>query len=120
MRRRQKVSDSRWCSFCPCLCRMAMLVALLIVLAQASTAPVPPELTGVLDRHLTASAPGAVVVCPAATKADRQLLPDADARERRVWACTMMCLAPIGQRRALLIERRWRQPVLFLDSNDDD
>jgi hypothetical protein len=101
------------------VCRMMMLAALLIVLTQASTAPVPPELTGVLDRRLTASAPSAHVVCTGATQEDRQLLPDAEARERRVWSCTMMCSAPIGQRRALLIERRWRQPVLFLDNNRD-
>jgi hypothetical protein len=99
--------------------RIMMLVTLLGVLTQASTATVPPELTGVLERHLTASAPSAVVGCTSATKADRQLLPDAEARERRVWSCPMMCSAPIGQRDALLIERRWRQPVLFLDSNRD-
>jgi peroxiredoxin len=31
----------------------------------------------------------------------------------------MMCSAPIGHRSALLGERRWRQPVLFLDGNND-
>src|SRR3954468_20206576 len=96
-----------------------MLVALLVVLMQASIATVPPELTGVLDQHLTASAPSAHVVCTSATKADRQLLPHAEASARRVWSCTMMCSAPIGQRDALLVERRWRPPVLFLDSNND-
>jgi len=98
---------------------MMLAAALLVVFSQVSAATVPPEPTGVLDRHLTAAAPGAVVVCPAATKADRQLLPDAEARERRVWSCTIMCSAPIGQRAALLIERRWHPPVLFLDSNND-
>jgi hypothetical protein len=94
-------------------------IVLASVLAQRVTAPPPPELTGVLDQHLTASAPSSVTVCTAATRADRQLLPDAEARERRVWSCPMMCSAPIGQRDALLIERRWRQPVLFLDSTND-
>ena len=96
-----------------------LAAAFLIVLTQASTATVTPELTGVLDQHLTASAPSAVVVCTPATKPDRDLLPDAEARERRVWNCSMMCSAPIGHRDALLIERRRRQPVLFLDSNND-
>jgi len=59
------------------------------------------------------------VGCTSATKADRELLTDADARERHVWSCSMMCSAPLGQRGALLVERRWRQPVLFLDSNND-
>ncbi len=99
--------------------RRMMLVALLVVLTQASTATLPPDLTGVLDQHLTASAPDAHVVCTSATKADRQLLPDAAARERRVWSCAMLCSAPIAQRSALLIERRWHQPVLFLDANND-
>jgi hypothetical protein len=102
------------------LYRVIMLAAaLLVVLTRASAATVPPELTGVLDQHLTASAPSAVAVCTAATKADRQLLPDAEARERGVWSCSMMCSAAIGQRGALLVERRWRQPVLFLDGNND-
>src|SRR3954466_478554 len=96
-----------------------MVVALLVVLTQASTATVPPELTGVLDQHLTASAPSAIVGCTSATRADRQLLPDAEAGARRVWSCTMLCNAPIGQRDALLVERRRRPPVLFLDSNND-
>jgi thiol-disulfide isomerase/thioredoxin len=99
---------------------MMMLPAVLLIrLAQTSTTPVPPELTGVLDQHLTASAPSAVVACTGATKADRQLLPDAETHQRRVWSCTMLCSAPIGQRDALLVERRWRPPVLFLDSNND-
>jgi len=102
--------------------RLAFEVILGIVLAsvltQRATAP-PPEMTGLLDQHLTASAPSAVVGCTSATQADRELLPDADARERHVWSCSMMCSAPLGQRGALLVERRWRQPVLFLDSNND-
>jgi peroxiredoxin len=96
-----------------------LAAALLVVLTGASTATVPPELTGVLDQHLTASAPSAVAVCTAATKGDRPLLPDGEAQERRVWSCSMMCSAPIGHRSALLGERRWRQPVLFLDGNND-
>src|SRR5438128_1910723 len=86
--------------------RIMMLVTLLAVLTQASTATIPPELTGVLDQHLTASAPSAWATCTAATKADRQLLPDAEAHQHGVWSCAMMCSAPIGQRHALLVERR--------------
>ena len=92
---------------------------LLVVLAQAPAAPVPPELTGVLDSRLTAPTPSATVTCTRATKADRLLLPDDSARARRVWSCTLQCVAPIGKRHALLIERHWRQPVLFLDDNGD-
>jgi hypothetical protein len=102
--------------------RLAFEVILAIVLASVLTqraTPPPPEMTGLLDQHLTASAPSAVVGCTSATQADRELLPDADARERHVWSCSMMCSAPLGQRGALLVERRWRQPVLFLDSNND-
>ena len=93
---------------------------LVVVLAQAPVAPVPAELTGVLDPRLTAPAPSAPVVCTGATKADRLLLPDDTADARRVWSCTFQCVAPIGKRHGLLIERRWRQPVLFLDTNGDE
>jgi AhpC/TSA family len=93
---------------------------LLVVLAQAPVAPVPAELAGVLDPRLTAPAPSAPVVCTSATRADRSLLPDETARARHVWSCTFQCVAPIGKRHGLFIERSWRQPVLFLDVNGDD
>jgi AhpC/TSA family len=92
---------------------------LLVIVAQTPAAAAPAELTGVLDSRLTAPTPSATVTCTGATKADRLLLPDDAARARRVWSCTLQCVAPIGKRHALLIERRWRQPVLLLDDNAD-
>ena len=97
---------------------MILNFVLALVLAQSVAAP-PPELTGVLDSHLTASTPSVVDFCNEATAEDRSLLPKDLAGERHVWSCTMLCIAPIGQRHALFIERRWRQPLLLLDDDDD-
>jgi hypothetical protein len=47
-----------------------------------------------IHQHLTAPVPSAVVGCTSATKADRELLLDVDARERHVWSCSMMRSRP--------------------------
>jgi len=79
----------------------------------------PPDLTGVLDSELTAGTPWANVSCNKATTVERRVLPEDLAREGSVWSCMMLSIAPIGPRRALLIERRGREPVLWLDDNND-
>ena len=118
MRARQNTNSRDGARLATVICVMLAAV-LLVVLAQAPAALVPAELTGVLDSRLTAPTPSATMTCTAATKADRLLLPDDAARARRVWSCMLQCIAPIGKRHALLVERRWRQPVLFLDENAD-
>lgn len=95
-----------------------LAILLASVLAQRMTAP-PPELTGVLDSELTGGTPLANVSCNEATTVDRSVLPEDLARERHVWSCTMLAIAPIGQRHALFIERRGREPVLLLDDDND-
>jgi thiol-disulfide isomerase/thioredoxin len=97
---------------------MILTFVLASVLAQSVAAP-PPELTGVLDSELTAGTPWANVSCNEARTVDRSVLPQDLARERYVWSCTMLSMAPIGQRHALFIERRGREPVLLLDENND-
>ena len=97
---------------------MILTIVLASVLAQ-SVAASPPELTGVLDSELTAGTPWANVSCNKATPAERSVLPEDLAREGSVWSCMMLEIAPIGSRRARFIERRGREPVLWLDDNND-
>ena len=97
---------------------MILNLVLASVLAQSVAAP-PPELTGVLDAELTAGTPWANVSCNAATTPERRVLPADLAREPHVWSCMMLSIAPIGPRRALFIERRGREPVLWLDDDND-
>jgi AhpC/TSA family len=97
---------------------MILTFVLAYVLVQSVTAP-PPELTGVLDSELTAATPWANVTCNTATPTDRRILPEDIARAPYVWSCMMLSIAPIGPRRALFIERRGREPVLWLDDNNN-
>jgi hypothetical protein len=98
---------------------LILAIVLASLLAQRVAAPPPPELTGVLDSELTAATPWANVYCNQATTRDRSVLPEDVARERHVWSCRMLAFAAIGQRHALFIERRGREPVLLLDDDND-
>jgi len=69
------------------------------------------------EQVLTPEAPSYPAACVPATLVDRSRLPEAPDRDDRLWACTLLCSAPmtISRTNGLLVEREDDDPLLFLD-----
>ena len=98
---------------------VVLVLATLLLVTRVQSSPPPPDLTGIIEPFLTASEPEAPAFCVPAAEAERARIVDADARKGRAWTCKLFCGTPAGERLGLIIERRWRQPALFIDLNDD-
>ena len=97
---------------------MLSLGALLLTAGIQSVAA-HPNLTGILDPVLTPSEPATPISCVPSSKAERERIADVESRKGRAWTCKLFCLTPPGERLGILLERRWRRLVLFIDVNRD-
>lgn len=96
---------------------MLALLALLVLL-QRPIGTDNTELTGIVDPFPTPSEPSTPAFCFRATAAEAALLPKGTARGR-IWICTLFCHLPSEERKALFIERRGHEPVVFVDMDRD-